>query len=295
MKRIFLSLLAFVSLTICAQDLVNYIDSEAITPRNPSSPVSIGVPWGMLHVGPMRQRNVLGFSHTLAEINPGDNQNTVSLMPTYGYVDFDQDRESSPYSHDREICRPGFYGVMLDRYAIKAELTASNRVALHQYTFPKGSRTANIIINLDTAADTDTETRIWVLDDYVVTGYIRNKSHRSQDRYFVIQFSKEMRTYVQDSINGRCCQVFFSVSPEDKVLAKVALSTVSEMGALINMRSEMPSWDFYEVYQGAEGSWNQELSRNAVTLPTQQQTQAYYTNLYITMQKPNPWRDVTGD
>ena len=43
------------------------------------------------------------------------------------------------YSKDKESASPGYYQVMLDRYNIKVELTATERSGLHKYTFPESS------------------------------------------------------------------------------------------------------------------------------------------------------------
>ncbi|MFD2144783.1 hypothetical protein [Mucilaginibacter antarcticus] len=58
-------------------------------------------------------------------------------MPLEG-SSFTADDFESTFSHATEKVRPGYYEVMLDRYKIKAELTATKRVAYHRYTYTGG-------------------------------------------------------------------------------------------------------------------------------------------------------------
>src|SRR5215217_7945210 len=61
----------------------------------------------------------------------------IPIMPLEG-SNFTADDFASGYSHSNEVARPGYYQVMLDRYKIKAELTATKRAAYHKYTYTGG-------------------------------------------------------------------------------------------------------------------------------------------------------------
>src|SRR5205823_1921745 len=54
---------------------------------------------------------------------------------------------ASPYSHAQETAQPGYYSVMLDRYQVQAELTATTRTAVERYTFPATTQ-ANVLLDL---------------------------------------------------------------------------------------------------------------------------------------------------
>src|SRR5690554_6877158 len=71
----------------------------------------------------------------------------VSLMATTGplqTIPGKLDDPSSGYrsSYDRkdEVAEPGYYRVLLKDYGITAELTSTERVAFHRYTFPKNEQ-----------------------------------------------------------------------------------------------------------------------------------------------------------
>ena len=88
---------------------------------------------------------VKGFSHIHAWQLSG-----VSVMP----VSYTEAPEKligdyySPYSHEKETVKAGYHKVFLDRYGIEAELTASHRVGMHRYKYPKGKKAGNIVSTL---------------------------------------------------------------------------------------------------------------------------------------------------
>ena len=69
------------------------------------------------------------------KLNPGTKEN-----PDSGY--------RSRFSHQREKSVPGYYEVELDDYNVKVQLTATQRVGVHKYTFPKDGQ-GRIILDLN--------------------------------------------------------------------------------------------------------------------------------------------------
>ena len=68
----------------------------------------------------------------------------IVLMPACGElktipgnIDSEGVGYRSKYSHNKEIATAGYYSVVLKDYGIKAELTATKRVAFQRYTYPK--------------------------------------------------------------------------------------------------------------------------------------------------------------
>ena len=96
-----------------------------------------------------------GFSHThLSGTGCGD-YGDVLLMPTVGEQQYEQEpldsqckAYASGFSHENETAVPGYYSVFLDRYGVKAELTATKRAAIHRYTFPESEK-AGFILDFD--------------------------------------------------------------------------------------------------------------------------------------------------
>jgi len=81
----------------------------------------------------------------------------IQIMPYTGKLNTKQgskdDRDNtyvSTYSHDDETAEAGYYQVKLNTYDINVELTATERVAFHKYTFTEAAE-AHIVINLTDA------------------------------------------------------------------------------------------------------------------------------------------------
>ena len=68
---------------------------------------------------------------------------TVPGLPT----DTERKGYRSAYSHDDETVLPGYYAVLLKDYGIRAELTATERVAFQRFTFPKDQH-SRILFNI---------------------------------------------------------------------------------------------------------------------------------------------------
>lgn len=96
---------------------------------------------------------LIGFSHTHLSGTGCTDLGDILIMPLNeirtprGNQDDIRDGYASKYSHDNEIARPEYYSLILDRYNIKAELTATDRVGFHRYTYPEG-KPASILIDL---------------------------------------------------------------------------------------------------------------------------------------------------
>ena len=53
----------------------------------------------------------------------------------------------SRFDKSSETAKPGYYSVFLEDYKVKAELTSTERVGYHRYTFPK-TEEAHLIIDI---------------------------------------------------------------------------------------------------------------------------------------------------
>ncbi len=299
---------------VCAahgQRLVDYVDPMIGSGGHGHVFVGANVPQGMVSAGPTQSGkgwdwcsgyhydgdSIVGFAQMhLSGTGRGD-LGDIALMPTMQEVELSRAGLASAYSHDREEARPGYYSVVLDRGNIKAEMTATTRVALHRYTFPRGSNNARIVIDLENAvADRPTETRIYKLDDFTLAGYRVSRGWAERQQvYFYIQFSRPMHNWLCPSLDSPYAQATFEVAPGDEVMVKVALSPTNEMNARLNMLVEMPTWDFAAVRGRAEEAWERELGRIQATFRSERERRIFYTGMYHFLYAPSVWSDATGD
>jgi predicted alpha-1,2-mannosidase len=125
--------------------------------------------------------------------------------------------------------------------------------------------------------------------------------------YFVAEFSKPFSSFeiavdnqtqagIKSAENKKNIKAIFhfATTAGEKIFVKVGISAVSEDGARLNMKAEIPGWDFNLVRSNAKASWNKELSKIEVEGGTDQQKTVFYTALYHTMVNPNTYMDVDG-
>ena len=281
--------------------------------------VGANVPFGMVQLGPTSipqewdwcsgyhdsDSTVIGFSHThLSGTGIGDLFD-VTVMPVVGEVTFARGKEDDPESglwsyadRTREIARPGYYSVPLTRYGITAEMTATNRVGMHRYTFPE-SEEAGIVIDLMNGGcwDRPVETFIEACGDNAVQGYRYSRGWADNQRiYFYAEFSKPFSDLHVHSISYMplFAKADFKTKEGEQVLMKTGISSVSIEGARANMAAELPGWDFEAVAEAAEQQWEQELSKIKVRAKDETAKKVFYTALYHSMIAPSTFSDVDG-
>ena len=274
-------------------------------------------------------QTIFGFSHTHFSGTGHSDLGDFLIMPTTGKLllepgDAQKPRSGyhSQFSHSNEYAEPAYYKVQLDDYNIITELTTTERVGLHQYTFPK-SDSAHIILDLISNIYNYDDKNVWTFvrleNDSTITGYRQtNGWARTRIVYFAMRFSKPFisyghKKYEKTTYNGfyrrfneaenfpemagKNIRAFFNFKTEEneKILVKFALSSVSTNGAIKNMNTEMPNWDFEKIKQESQEKWNKELSKTIIETQTQQDKTTFYTALYHTMLSPVIYEDVDGN
>lgn len=273
-------------------------------------------------------KTIVGFSHTHFSGTGHSDLGDFLIMPTQGKLkmnpgtaDVPKSGFRSAFSHANEVAEAGYYKVKLDDNNILAELTATKRVGMHQYTFPKSDQ-SHIILDLMSGIynydDKTTWTYVRVVNDTLVTGYRQtNGWARTRTVYFAMSFSKPFKNYGQKNydkkqayrgfwgkfdqnnnfpeIAGKRIRMHFDFQTADneQVKIKFALSPVSQENAVENMKAEIPGWDFQKVKAQAQDEWNKELNKIAITA-TEDEKVNFYTSMYHAFISPSTYGDVNG-
>lgn len=210
----------------------------------------------------------------------------------------EKDPQSGLWSYadrTKEVARPGYYSVPLTRYGVTAELTATERVGFHKYTFPASTEAA-VVFDLENGGcwDKATQTHLEKESDNRITGYRYSTGWAKDQRvYFVAEFSKPFAKF--ETVGDKYARASFATTDGEQVLVKVALSPVSIEGAKANLVAELPGWDFDATVKAADAKWNTELSKVKVTTTDETARRIFYTALYHTMVAPSVFCDVNGD
>lgn len=270
---------------------------------------------------------IVGFSHTHFSGTGHSDLGDILIMPTVGALQLNPGTADKPesgyrsrFSHDTEKSRAGYYEVMLSDYGIKAQLTATQRVGIHKYSFPQGDE-SRIILDLVHGIYNYDGKVLWgsirVENDTLLTGYrITNGWARTNYTYFAISFSKPIRSYGYadkepmkykggwgrfnlyrnfPEMGGRQIVSYFNFdnAADKELVIKVALSGVSTEGALKNLKAEAESASFDQLAAQTEQQWNREL--NAIEAQgTPDQLAMIYTSFYHTLINPSVYMDVDG-
>ena len=271
---------------------------------------------------------IVGFSHTHFSGTGHSDLGDFLLMPTVGELQLNPGTESDPssgyrstFSHDNENAEAGYYSVLLEDYNIKAELTATTRVGMHQYTFPESDQ-AHIILDLTSGIYNYEGKNIWtflrVENDTLVTGYRQtNGWARTRKVYFAMSFSKPIDSYGRNELPSQVYRGFwrkfdqtenfpelagedlkvyfnFETSEDEKLKVKFAISPVSTEGAIKNMQEEVPHWDFEKVKSQTQQQWNTELNKVQIEPLNQDEMINFYTAMYHAFLGPTVYMDVDG-
>jgi len=315
------------------------------------------VPFGMVQLSPdtrltgwdgcsgyyYSDTTVYGFSHTHLSGTGIADYCDVLFMPTTGEPQFKNTDYMSAFQKKNEVASPGYYKTHLDKYDIDVELTASTRAGVHRYNFPS-TKEANVIIDLQ-HRDVVLDSWIEVVNDHEIRGFRQSKSWATdQSLYFYAKFSKPFKTYGiasddqlqqgKNKLQGKNIKMYIRFDNPGEVISKVGISSVSADGALKNLDTEVPDFDFKKVQRDAKALWVDQLAKievegggpdaNAQQMPqntqdpnagynsrngnyrgrapkkvqpvdyAKQKHVIFYTALYHAMLAPNIYSDVDG-
>ena len=307
-------------------DYVSYVDPYIGSGEHGHVFVGASVPFGAVQIGPQNIHKgwdwcsgyhysdsvIIGFSHTHLSGTGCADLGDILVMPFTGEVRTARGEQdnidgacSSYYKHENESVSPGYYSLLMDN-GVKAELTATERVALHRYAFPKG-KPGHLLINLKEGnGDRSIETYLRKKDEYTLEGYRFSRGWSPQHKvFFTMQFDQPVASLQvfnddapagNDELTGEGVKgvVTFKDNPEN-VSAKVAISSVSCENALKNMQAELSHWDFDRVHQDARKKWNDQLACVAVDTQDEKAKKIFYTSVYHMFIAPTLYCDVNGE
>ncbi|MEA2461268.1 MAG: hypothetical protein QOH90_1445 [Actinomycetota bacterium] len=286
-------------------------------------------PYGMVQVSPDTEGEfsytgyqyadsfIRGFSLHHIESMGVKSAANVPFMPSVGPVTSSDPRTwMSQFSHASEDAQAGYYSVLLDRFGIQTELTATTRVALQRYTFP-ASPQANVILDAGRSADSWDiqdpsksvhQSTLTIQDDHTVTGWA--DSDQGYRIHFAARFDHPFtgqgvwQKYGDQPSAGATAEgkgaggyvSFDTTNPLDRTItAKIGVSFVSLANALENLQTEAGTKSFDEVHSDTRAAWADALDTIDVTGGTDADKTAFYTALYHAQQHPNIYSDVNGE
>ncbi len=245
-----------------------------------------------------------GFTHTHLSGTGCSDYGDILLLPTNSFKSIQALQKGVAFKHNTETAYPGYYKVKLEQSNVLAELTATLRTGVHQYTFAAGD-SQYVFLNLQ-HRDEVLDSEIEILYPNKIKGYRFSKAWASNQKvFFEITFSKpfiDVAFYNDDSLTkkpyqqGKNLKGIFAFGNNNKpLLVTVAISSVDNNGAAKNAIAENKDTTFNNYVKSAYNIWQKQLQK---IIPTNilsiDDSLKFYTSLYHCSIQPNIYNDVDG-
>lgn len=243
------------------------------------------------------------------DLRSGSNEHIEFKKGTNGW--------KSPFSHQKEMARAGYYSVELERYGILAETTVTPHGGYLRFTYPE-TDDARVIFNLSR--------RIGGCADFENVRIINNRKFEgsihctpagggfghghgkiSYDFHFVCEFSvpcEDFRFFAEEEYQPQGLEyfehkdvgltAFFKNTLKEPLIIKCAVSYVDIEGARNNFKNECTSWDFDAIKENAFNSWEKIFEGVDVEGTDETDLKIFYTCLYHTLLDPRTTLDCDG-
>jgi len=268
------------------------------------------MPFGMVQPGPdnndkdwaytsgyqYKDTTLLGFSQTHLSGTGIGELGDILLLP---FVETADKNKQTSFHKSTESGEVGYY-TLTKNDGVKVELSASERVAFHRYTFP--DKNAFLLINFQHGLKflTDSlvlESEVKIENNSTISGFCHTKNWVERKYFFVIQFDKPFSStkILEREMNEKAPKYIlgFLLNNDKQLQVKVSLSTVSVEGAKLNLSSEISHWNFEKVKREAKNAWNNYLNRIEIEADMKQK-EIFYTALYHLLLQPSNIADVDG-
>jgi predicted alpha-1,2-mannosidase len=309
-KKIVIStLFLFYILNVNAQNNTKFVNTFIGTDGTGHTFPGPSMPFGMVQPGPdnsiegwnhtsgyqYKDTLLLGFSQTRFSGTGIGEMGNILLLP------FNEKKATlkNSYFKNSEKASVGYYS-LTKKDAIKVELTCSERVAFHKYTYP--NQQAKLLLDFQHGIQflNDSlvlENDIKIENNTTISGYCKTKGWVTKKYFFTINFETPF-SKIQEIPKGKKQNapkyiLDFNLSKNKIVQVKIALSTVSIDGAKLNLTTEIRHWSFEKVKLNAEKVWNDYLNRIDIEAP-QKQKEIFYTSMYHLLLQPSNIADVDG-
>jgi predicted alpha-1,2-mannosidase len=243
---------------------------------------------------------ILGFSQTRFSGTGINEMGDVLLLP------FSKNKENLKnfYYKNSEKANVGYY-TLTKKDDIKIELTCSDRVAFHRYTFP--DKQAKVLVDLqhglrfvfdeNNQRGLVLESDVKIENNNTISGYCFTQNWVSRKYFFTISFDKSFQNKIElpkDRLDKASKFILdFELGSNRELCVKIALSSVSIEGAKLNMQEEVPDWDFEKVMEQNIKSWDNYLGRINIETNSKQK-EIFYSSFYHLLLQPSNIADVDG-
>ncbi|MFS0723053.1 GH92 family glycosyl hydrolase [Paenibacillus sp. 1P07SE] len=280
-------------------------------------------PFGLVAPGPdsdggafsgyyYENQSLKGFSHLrFSGVGCNGAGGNILMMPTTKDFTTNSSVYKERYDKTSEGASAGYYTVELNS-GIQVELTASDNVGFHRYTFPVDTETGSVLVDLSNSYAGMVNANLKV-EGNEITGMIESRNvcaNGFYKMYYSIQFDQDVASYTtwsgaesgsaterSGANSGVWLNFNFDNSADRIVQAKVGLSPISVEQARAEREQEQESfgWDFDKRHEATRQLWSDTLGKVEVTDTDEENKRIFYTQLYHAMQHPNNVTSSDGE
>jgi len=277
---------------------------------------AIARPWGMNFWTPQTGKmgdgwvytytaeKIHGFKQTHQPSPWMNDYGQFSIMPVTGKLVFEESKRACWFSHKAENAKPYYYNVYLPDIDVTTEITATERAAYFQFTFPKND-SSFIVID---AFDKGSSVKI-IPSENKITGYTTRNSGgvpANFKNYFVLEFSKSFalnytwheNVLVKDALEMQADHagaiVGFKTNKGEKITVRVASSFISLEQAELNLKNELGNTSFNQTVTASKKAWNKVLGIVKAEGGTDEQLKTFYSCLYRTVCFPQKHYEINA-
>jgi len=294
------------------------------------------VPFGMAkpapatnaHYGNVHGWDAVGYDHRHESIEGFPNlhefqvggivfmASTGTLKTIPGKLENPDEGYRSRFDRKDEVATPGYYSVILKDYQIKAELTATERVALHRYTFPAGKESHVLfdIGNKQGESGNVKDAKVYMTSDGRIEGfvttlplYVQKYQPGAEISMFfsavvdkkpvsfgVFKGTAARKGVKEETGPGAGLYLTFDTEDKESITIKAGFSYTSVENARLNLQTEAKDLSFDQAKANAFNTWNEYLGRIHVEGKIREDKVKFYTGLYHALLGRGLASDVNG-
>ena len=293
-------------------DPIDYVDPlmNTLGDNGETSPAAT-TPLGLVSLGPDTDGNahtgyyyedeyMEGFSHLrFSGVGCSGAGGNILMMPGTNEFPADKSDYQQKYVKSSEDVSAGYYALELES-GIDVELTVSEKVGFHRYTFPESENDGSVRIDLSNSYSGMLDANLKVENNNQISGMIKSKNvcgHGNYAMYYSIQFDHDFDSYTswegnsvgaESERTGSKSGVWlnFNTSDNKVVQAKVGLSTISVEQAEYERDNDIKNWNFDEQHSKTRDLWSELLNKVEIKDDNEEYKRIFYTQLYHSFLNP---------
>ncbi len=269
------------------------------------------MPFGLVSLGPdsdggafsgyyYQDKSLKGFSHLrFSGAGCSGAGGNILMMPETGSFTKNVNEYKQKYDKASEQASAGYYAVNLNS-GVGVELTASDNVGFHRYTFPASATAGSVVVDLSNSYAGMIDANLKVENNNEISGMVKSKNvcgYGYYVMYYSIQFDHDFDSYTSwqgdatgtDAVRSGSNSgvwVNFQNAAGKVIQAKVGLSPISVEQAKYERDHDIEGWDFDAQHAKIRGAWSDLLGKVEITDADEENKRIFYTQMYHTFLHP---------